>query len=137
MWAKCLLTGADCGLWESDVEFVAALYNVFLRRDQVRAVETHLKKLKDAEKEALQSLSAAARTLHQHPRRVQEPLRRRRNRFFISSDFRINCFPSSPSAILDSDARILSSTVSQVNPESSCPGSAKSSNEDHEQSYKD
>ena len=38
-WAKCLLTRADCALWRLDVEFVASLYNVFLRRDQIWAVE--------------------------------------------------------------------------------------------------
>ena len=38
-WAKCLLTRADNNLWRLDVEFVASLYNIFLRRDQMQAVE--------------------------------------------------------------------------------------------------
>ena len=42
-WAKCLLTRADFSLWRRDVEFVASLYNVFLRRDQVGAVEAAIK----------------------------------------------------------------------------------------------
>ena len=42
-WAKCLLTRADFPLWRLDVEFVASLYNVFLRRDQVGAVEAAIR----------------------------------------------------------------------------------------------
>ena len=38
-WAKTLLTRADFVLWRQDVEFIACVYNVHLRRDQVRAVE--------------------------------------------------------------------------------------------------
>ena len=38
-WAKTLLTRADTSLRRQDVEFVASLYNVQLRRDQVHAVE--------------------------------------------------------------------------------------------------
>ena len=38
-WAKTLLTRADFPLWRQDVEFVASVYNVHLRRDQVHAVE--------------------------------------------------------------------------------------------------
>ena len=38
-WAKTLLTRADFPLWRQDVEFVASVYNVQLRREQVHAVE--------------------------------------------------------------------------------------------------
>ena len=38
-WAKTLLTRADFPLWRQDVEFVASVYNVHLRREQVHAVE--------------------------------------------------------------------------------------------------
>ena len=38
-WAKTLLTRANSSLWRQDVEFVASLYNVHLRRDQIHAVE--------------------------------------------------------------------------------------------------
>ena len=39
MWAKCLLKRADAPHYRTDVEFIASLYNIFLRRDQVSAVE--------------------------------------------------------------------------------------------------
>lgn len=42
------------------MEFVAALHNVFLRWSQVSAVETHFKRLGDVEKDAFESLPAAA-----------------------------------------------------------------------------
>ena len=42
-WAKTLLTRADCSLWRCNVEFVACLYNVFLRREQISAVEILMK----------------------------------------------------------------------------------------------
>ena len=42
-WAKCLLTRADFPLWRLDVEFVASLYNIFLRRAQVGAVEMSIR----------------------------------------------------------------------------------------------
>ena len=38
-WAKTLLTRADTSLWRQDVEFIASVYNLFLRREQIRAVE--------------------------------------------------------------------------------------------------
>ena len=38
-WSKTLLTRADTPLWRQDVEFVASMYNVHLRRDQIRAVQ--------------------------------------------------------------------------------------------------
>jgi len=42
-WAKTLLTRADFHLWQTDVELVATMYNVFLRRDQVNAVEASVR----------------------------------------------------------------------------------------------
>ena len=63
-WANSLLTRADFPLWRMDVEFVASLFNVFLRRDQMRAVEAHVRKYHTQELfdkdgiEQLQSLSA-------------------------------------------------------------------------------
>ena len=38
-WAKTLLTRSDSSSWRQDVEFIASVYNVFLRRDQINAVE--------------------------------------------------------------------------------------------------
>ena len=52
------LTRADCRLWQADVEFLATLYNVSLRRDQVRSVELHFKQLSEEEHRSLQSLSS-------------------------------------------------------------------------------
>ena len=40
-WAKCFLMRADTDHWRTDVEFIASLYNIFLRRDQVNAVEAY------------------------------------------------------------------------------------------------
>ncbi|CAK0905228.1 unnamed protein product, partial [Prorocentrum cordatum] len=42
-WAKTLLTRADTVCWRRDVEFVATLFNTFLRRDQMASVEAHVK----------------------------------------------------------------------------------------------
>ena len=42
-WAKCLLTRFDSCLWRQNVEFIASLYNVFLRRDQINAVEASIR----------------------------------------------------------------------------------------------
>ena len=59
-WAKCLLSRAEFSLWRQDVEFVASLYNIFLRRDQVGAVEASLQKaaLTDNDAEDLQKVAA-------------------------------------------------------------------------------
>ena len=43
LWAKTLLTRADCVLWRQDVEFIASVYNIHLRRDQIRAVEASVR----------------------------------------------------------------------------------------------
>ena len=57
-WARCLLSRVDARFFQGDVEFVAALYNVFLRRDQVQAVEAHYRTLTDADQEVLRNLGA-------------------------------------------------------------------------------
>ena len=41
-WAKCLITRADFPHWRLDVEFVASLCNIFVRREQISAVEASL-----------------------------------------------------------------------------------------------
>ena len=38
LWPKCLLSRADFRGWRMNVEFVACVYNILLRRDQLRAV---------------------------------------------------------------------------------------------------
>ena len=38
IWAKVLLTRSDYRGWRMDVEFIACVYNVFLRREQMRSV---------------------------------------------------------------------------------------------------
>ena len=48
-WAKCLLNRADAVSWRKDVEFVATLFNVFLRRDQMNKVEAHMKDINHME----------------------------------------------------------------------------------------
>ena len=63
-WAKCLLTRADCSLWRRDVEFVASLYNIFLRRDQVSGVEATLRTLDAGEMQQIQSLTADGLVRH-------------------------------------------------------------------------
>ena len=59
-WAKCLLMRQDFTLWRLDVEFVASLYNVFLRRDQINAVEISMKSspLSRQNQEDIQKLTA-------------------------------------------------------------------------------
>ena len=54
-WAKVLLTRDDFSLWRMDVEFVASVYDIHLRRDQMGAVGAHVKKVRvtlDTEKSA-------------------------------------------------------------------------------------
>ena len=65
-WAKCLLMRADFALWGLDVEFVASLYNVFLRRDQVSAVEALYKssRLSAQNQIDLQKVTAASLVSH-------------------------------------------------------------------------
>ena len=38
LWAKCLLSRHDNTAWRTSLEFVASLYNILLRRSQMRAV---------------------------------------------------------------------------------------------------
>ncbi len=45
-WAKNLLTRADFSLWRMDVEFTASVYNIFLRREQMAAVEAHVRQVR-------------------------------------------------------------------------------------------
>ena len=64
-WAKCLLTRADFALWRLDVEFVASLYNVFLRRDQIWAVEASMKgTLSHANVAEIQKVTASGLVAH-------------------------------------------------------------------------
>ena len=60
-WATCLLTRKGFALWRQDVEFIATLYNVFLRRDQINAVEAFVRsqKMPQSELEDLRGLTAA------------------------------------------------------------------------------
>ena len=60
-WAKCLLTRADFAGWRTNLEFVASLYNVLLRRAQMRAVHLVVVKqpvLSNAEQQVLSNVSA-------------------------------------------------------------------------------
>ncbi|CAK0894190.1 unnamed protein product, partial [Prorocentrum cordatum] len=38
-WTQCLLKRADCDYWRKDLEFVASVVNIFMRRDQMSKVE--------------------------------------------------------------------------------------------------
>ena len=60
-WAKCLLTRADCTAWRRNLEIVASLYSILLRRAQMKAVHLVVVKrslLTWADMEALRSVSA-------------------------------------------------------------------------------
>ena len=65
-WSKTLLTRADSALWRQDVEFVASMYNVRLRRDQIRAVEMCVAatRFSAQEQQELGSLTAAGLVAH-------------------------------------------------------------------------
>ena len=60
-WAKTLLTRADCSLWRQDVEFIASVYNVHLRREQIQAVEACVRKtaFTEGDKANLASLTSS------------------------------------------------------------------------------
>ena len=60
-WVKTLLMRADSRLWSQDVEFVACLYNIQLRKEQVKAVEVCYRKLQMSENE-IQELAALTST---------------------------------------------------------------------------
>ena len=59
-WAKCLITRADFREWRMDFEFVACLYNILLRRSQLRAVQMTMKNIvfSPADAEALQQTTS-------------------------------------------------------------------------------
>ena len=58
-WIKCLLTRQDFPLFRMDGEFVASAYNVFLRRDQMSAVEAYAQNMSGSGTlERLQELTA-------------------------------------------------------------------------------
>ena len=61
-WAKTLLTRADFPLWRQDVEFIASVYNVHLRREQVAAVEVTVRKtgFTPTQQESMAKLSSAS-----------------------------------------------------------------------------
>ena len=65
-WVCCLLTRADAPQWRTDVEFIATLYNVFLRRDQMRAVETSFRSpfLSTAALQEMEKLTAGSLVAH-------------------------------------------------------------------------
>ena len=65
-WAKCLLTRAEFALRRLDVEFIASLYNLFLRRDQIGAVEACVKRAKHSnlDLEELQKVTATNLVTH-------------------------------------------------------------------------
>ena len=60
-WAKTLLTRADCTKRRQDVEFVASVYNIHLKREQINAVEacTNSVSFSELQKGELERLSAA------------------------------------------------------------------------------
>ena len=60
-WAKCLLTRLDFPAWSQDVEFVASLYNIQLRRDQMNAIEAHLRSpaMSEEDLKGIQELTSA------------------------------------------------------------------------------
>ena len=45
LWAKCLITRADFRGWRMNLEFVACMYNILLRRDQLKAVRLQISKI--------------------------------------------------------------------------------------------
>ena len=60
-WAKCLLSRADNTAWRMNLEFVASLYNILLRRSQMRAVHLVVmgnSRLSAADVDALAHISA-------------------------------------------------------------------------------
>ena len=59
-WANTLIQRDDFREWRYDVEFIASMYNVFLRRDQIAAVEMSLSQnpLSEADVRAMQETTA-------------------------------------------------------------------------------
>ena len=56
-WAKVLMTRADVRVWSTDVELMATLYNILLRRDQVNAVEACIRTCAKYKQDTLQDIS--------------------------------------------------------------------------------
>ena len=65
-WAKCLLIRADAREWRMDVEFVACLYNVLLRRSQLRAVQMTVRQFAFSPDDALALQETTANDLIAH-----------------------------------------------------------------------
>ena len=42
-WAKCLVQRADFRGWRTNIDFVACLYNILLRREQLRAIAAEVR----------------------------------------------------------------------------------------------
>ena len=57
-WADCLVRRADYTGWRLSVDLIATLYNILLRRDQMRAVHIEVSKLTSREVELLSQVSA-------------------------------------------------------------------------------
>ena len=57
-WAHSLVRRADFTGWRLSVDFIASLYNILLRRDQMRAVHIEVSKLSSREAELLSKVSA-------------------------------------------------------------------------------
>ena len=58
IWSKCLLKRADYIGWRSNREFLACMYNVFLRRDQIQAVRLYTSQVRARDRVgAFQSLN--------------------------------------------------------------------------------
>ena len=57
-WAHCLVRRADFTGWRLSVDFIASLYNILLRRDQMRAVHIEVSKLSSREVELVSQVSA-------------------------------------------------------------------------------
>ena len=58
IWAKCLIQRADFRGWQTSVEFVACLYNVLLRRSQMRAVQIEASKMSNIDADKLAMVTA-------------------------------------------------------------------------------
>ena len=65
-WAKCLITRADFHDWRMDFEFVACLYNILLRRSQLRAVQLTMKNLTFSPRDAAALRETTAHDLLAH-----------------------------------------------------------------------
>jgi hypothetical protein len=57
-WAHCLVRRADFSGWRLSVDFIASLYNILLRRDQMRAVQVEACKLSARDAAMLSKVTA-------------------------------------------------------------------------------